>query len=150
MPQSLSIIIVHVVFSTKDRAPVLVGDVRPKLHAYMAACVRALGCECTRVGGTEDHVHLGIRLSRTLSVAALVQDVKRLSTKWVKKQTTALAAFAWQRGYGAFSTGPDRESALVRYIDNQEEHHRELSFKDEFERLLAANGIEFDERYVWD
>lgn len=105
MPQSLSLVIIHVTFSTKARYPFLDPDMRPKLHAYLATVTRNLGCEAYRVGGVADHVHLAIRLSRTVTIAALVEGLKTSSSKWAKTQSPALAAFAWQRGYGCFSVG---------------------------------------------
>lgn len=150
MPQSLSFVLVHVIFSVKDRKPFLHDEVRPALFAYLATVAREEGCECFRVGGVEDHVHLAVRLGRTVTLAKLVEDLKTSSSKWLKTQSTALAAFAWQRGYGAFSVGPSDLDALLKYIDAQEAHHRKLSFQEEFRALLKKYGVEWDERYVWD
>ena len=150
MPQSLANVILHLVFSTKDRAPVLAPAIRPNLHAYLATVVRNAGCECPRAGGTEDHVHLAIRLARTVAIADLVEEVKTASSKWLKTQTAALASFAWQRGYGVFSTGPADLAALLAHIEGQEEHHRTRTFQDEYRAFLRKYGIDFDERYVWD
>ncbi len=150
MPQSLSFLLVHLVFSTKNRAPVLDAGTRPALHAYLASVTRNDGCDCYRVGGVADHVHLAVRLARTITTAALVEDIKTSSSKWLKTQSPALAAFSWQRGYGAFSVGPADLDALTHYIDNQEEHHRTRTFQEEYRAFLAKYGIEYDERYVWD
>jgi len=150
MPQSLSFVLVHVAFSTKDRRALLDADIRPVLHAYLATIARNAGCECFRVGGVADHVHLAVRLPRTVSVAELVEQLKSSSSKWLKTQSPALSKFAWQRGYGAFSVGPADLDALTRYIDSQETHHRKQSFQDEFRAFLKKYGVEFDERYVWD
>src|SRR5580692_7448526 len=124
MPQSFALIIVHLVFSTKDRAPILNTSLRTALHAYLATVARNAGCECFRVGGVEDHVHLAVRLSRTLTIADLVENLKTSSSKWLKTQSASLAAFSWQRGYGCFSVGPTDLDSLCAYIDNQEQHHR--------------------------
>ena len=150
MPQSLSFLLVHVVFSTRDRAPVLDVSVRPALHAYIATVARNADCECYRAGGVEDHVHLAIRLSRTRTMAQLIEELKTSSSKWLKTQSPALGSFAWQRGYGAFSVGPADLDALLHYIDTQEEHHRTRTFQDEYRAFLTNYGIEYDERYVWD
>jgi REP element-mobilizing transposase RayT len=150
VPQSLSYLLTHIVFSTKDRVPVLNAAVRPALHAYLATVARNADCECFRAGGVADHVHLAIRLSRTLTMAKLVEELKTSSSKWLKTQTPELAIFAWQRGYGAFSVGPSDLDALLLYIDNQEEHHRTRTFQDEYRAFLTKYGIEYDERYVWD
>lgn len=150
MPQSLSYLLTHIVFSTKDRAPVLDATVRPALHAYLATVARNVDCECFRVGGVADHVHLAVRLSRTITMAKLIEELKTSSSKWLKTQSPALAAFAWQRGYGAFSVGPSDLNALLNYIDTQEEHHRTRTFQDEYRAFLTKYGIAYDERYVWD
>ena len=150
MPQSLSFILIHVVFSTKDRKPDLDSAIRPALYAYLATVARNAGCECYRVGGVADHVHLAIRFSRTLTTAKLVEELKTASSKWLKIQSPALAAFGWQRGYGAFSVSASDLEALRQYIDNQEEHHRKRTFQEEYRAFLAKYGIEYDERYVWD
>lgn len=150
MPQSLSYLLTHIVFSTKDRAPVLDAPVRPPLHAYLATVARNVDCECFRVGGVADHVHLAVRLSRTITMAQLIEKLKTSSSKWLKTQSPALAVFAWQRGYGAFSVGPSDLDALLHYIDTQEEHHRTRTFQDEYCAFLKKYGIDYDERYVWD
>src|SRR5271155_1375076 len=117
MPQSLSLVIVHVIFSTKERHPLLDSVTRTKLYAYLATVARNAGCECFRVGGVADHVHLAIRLSRTMTIAQLVEELKTSSSRWLKTQSPALAQFAWQNGYGAFSVGPSDLGALRAYID---------------------------------
>ena len=150
MPQSLSYLLIHIVFSTKDRAPILDASILPDLHAYLATVARNADCECYRVGGVADHVHLAIRISRTITMAQLVEELKTSSSKWLKTQSPTLARFAWQRGYGAFSVGPSDLEALRNYIDTQEEHHRTHTFQEEYRAFLKRYGVEFDERYVWD
>ena len=150
MPQSLSHILIHLIWSTNERHPWLTPGIREKAHAYLAGAVRQCACEAYRVGGVADHVHLAVRLSRTLSPADLVKEVKTASSKWLKTQSPALAAFAWQRGYGAFSVGPTSLDALLHYIETQDEHHRTRTFQDEYRDFLKKYGIEYDERYVWD
>ena len=142
--------IVHLVFSTKDRELWLTDSIRARAFAYLAEIGRDLGCEVYRVGGMPDHVHLAVRLPRTLTLADLSQKLKSLSSSWIKREGDHHAGFAWQSGYGAFSLGPSQLPKLVEYIDNQEEHHRKQSFQDEYRRFLEKYGIEFDERYVWD
>jgi putative transposase len=150
MPQSLSLVIIHVIFSTKERRPFLVSDNRPKLHAYMATVARNSDCEAYCVGGVADHVHLAIRLSRTISIAKLVETLKTASSKWLKVQSPDLAAFSWQRGYGCFSVAPSDLKAIKDYIDSQEEHHKNRTFQDEFRMFLNKYGVDYDEAYVWD
>lgn len=150
MPQSLDKIILHIIFSTKDRLPLLDDSVRPSLHAYLATVARNSGCECPRIGGVADHVHLAIRFSRTLTVAALVETLKTASSKWIKTMFPHLAHFAWQRGYGVFSVGPNDLPALTAYIDHQQEHHRARSFQEEYRGFLKKYAVNYDEAYVWD
>jgi REP element-mobilizing transposase RayT len=150
MPQSLDAIVLHVIFSTKDRAACLGPAVRPGLHAYLATVAREFGCTCPRVGGVADHVHLAIGLSRTQTVAALVEELKTTSSRWLKGQSPALSNFAWQRGYGVFSVSPSDLPALIGYIDAQDEHHRNKTFQDEYRAFLRKYRVAFDERYVWD
>ncbi|MEM9598726.1 MAG: transposase, partial [Acidobacteriota bacterium] len=130
MPQSLAQIYLHVVFSTKERFPFLVDPVlRSEVHRYLATASRNQGCPCLRVGGIEDHVHLALRLGRERTIAALVRDVKRESSKWLQEQ--GLERFRWQAGYGAFSVSPGHLPAVMEYIDRQEEHHRGETFQQE-------------------
>ena len=150
MPQSLSHVIVHLVFSTKDRFPCIDAKVRSSLHAYLAEVTRNAGCACFRVGGVWDHVHLAVGLSRTISIADLVNEVKTSSSMWMKTKPAEVSGFARQRGYGAFSVGPDDLDSVVASIDRQEEHHRMRTFQEEYLAFLAKYAVEFDERYVWD
>jgi putative transposase len=150
MPQSLSYLLIHIVFSTKDRAPTLLPLIRPALYAYLATVARNEECECYRIGGIADHLHIAVRISRTTAVAHLVEKLKTSSSKWLKTQTPALSDFSWQRGYGAFSVGPGDLNSLIAYIDSQEEHHRNRSYQEEYRALLHKYGVDFDERYIWD
>lgn len=130
--------------------PLLNAENRPQLHAYLATVARNGDGECYRVGGVADHVHLALRLSRTVTLADLVSELKTSSSKWLKEQSPGLSKFSWQRGYGAFSIGPKDLEAVMVYIDGQEEHHRTRTFQEEYRGFLQRYGIEFDERYVWD
>ena len=150
MPQSLSNIIVHTVFSTKNREPWLDSDNRPRMHAYLATICRDLGAEALRVGGVPDHVHILSTLPRTLSQAELIEQVKKTSSKWIKTIDARYRGFSWQRGYAAFSVSPSQMDAVSQYIDNQQKHHRTRTFREEYRELQRKHGIKFDERYVWD
>lgn len=150
MPQSLSLVVIHVIFSTKERQPILGAPTRPALHAYLATVARNAGCECYRAGGVADHVHLAIRLSRTLTIADLVEQLKTSSSKWLKNQAPDLRTFSWQRGYACFSVGPTDLESLCSYIDQQENHHRTRTFQEEFRMFLQKYGVEYKEAYVWD
>jgi putative transposase len=149
--QSLVQIYVHVVFSTKNRAPFLKDRaLRDRLHAYLNGICENQGSPSLRVGGPDDHVHILCRLCKTLDVAALIRELKRDSSKWIKDENPRLAEFHWQQGYGAFSVSPSHIDALTDYIANQDEHHRRETFQVEFRRLCEKYGVEIDERYVWD
>ena len=148
MAQSLSKILIHLVFSTKDRQDIIAPEVASALHAYVAGSCTALGCPAVRVGGTANHVHVAYRLSRIINVSDLVEGIKKSSSKWMKREG-GTRDFAWQVGYGAFSVSASHAGALVRYIDGQAEHHRVRSFEDELIDLLRKAGVEYDARYLW-
>jgi REP element-mobilizing transposase RayT len=151
MSQSLAKILVHGVFSTKDRRPFLRDkNLRDELHRYIGGILNQLDCQPIIVGGVEDHVHLLCVLSRTCQVAEMVKEVKRGSSLWLKTKSTDLHDFAWQSGYGIFSIGFSQIETVRNYIARQEEHHRNVSFQDELRELLQRYEIEFDERYMWD
>jgi putative transposase len=149
MPQSLARILVHVVFSTKNREAMLTDTIRPNAFAYMATVGRDLGCDVFQVGGMPDHVHLAVGLSRTISIAEFVKKVKQTASVWIKENGGG-PRFEWQAGYGAFSIGESQLVALVRYIEGQAEHHRVRTFQEEYRAMLAKYGVEGDERYLWD
>lgn len=148
MPQSLANVLVHLVFSTKDRTPYLTSDIRRELFPYMGGVLRNIECPVLQIGGVEDHVHILLRLSRTISLAQLVEKTKTSTSKWIK--TKGPADFAWQAGYGAFSVQQNETDRVIRYLQGQEEHHRTVSFQDELRGLLNEAGLAFDERYMWD
>ena len=150
LAQSLSKVLLHIVFSTKNRQRWINRDLQPKLHAYLAGACRKLGGHAYCIGGTEDHVHIACSLPRTLSISKLLEEIKKSSSAWIKKQDPGCHDFAWQAGYGAFSLGESQLEALLRYIHNQPEHHRKRSFKEEFIDFLDKYRIEYDTRYLWD
>ncbi len=151
MSQSLIQIYVDLVFSTKDRKPFLRDKSnRQATHAYLAGIFKNLGSPALLVGGVEDHVHVSFRLGKQQKISDLVREVKRDSSTWVKEKFPKLNRFYWQRGYGAFGISPSHVEALATYIQNQEQHHERLTFKEEFRRLCQKNGVEIDERYAWD
>ena len=150
MAQSLSKVVLHIIFSTKDRESWLDSDARPRMHAYLATVCRDLGAELVRVGGAADHVHIVTTLPRTLSQAQMIERIKKVSSKWIKTLDARYRDFFWQRGYGAFSVSPSQLDVVLQYVDAQQEHHRTRSFQEEYRELLRRHGIDFDERYVWD
>jgi putative transposase len=150
MPQSLARLHVHLVFSTKNREPIITDAVRGALHAYMATVLQNLGCAPVLINSVEDHTHLLFDLARTVSISQAVEDVKKASSKWIKTQGPEFASFAWQSGYGAFAVSESNVEAVREYIANQREHHRKKSFQEEYRQFLERHRIAFDERYVWD
>jgi REP element-mobilizing transposase RayT len=123
---------------------------RAELQAYLGGISKTLECPPTIVGGTDDHVHMLCRLGRTIAQANWVKEVKRVSSAWIKQHDPTLADFAWQTGYGAFSVSVSNLEKVQAYISNQEEHHRQQSFQDEYRAFLKKHGLECDERYMWD
>ena len=150
MPQSLSRVLVHLVFSTKNREPFLSPAVQHELHPYLAGTLDHIDCPSLQVGGVADHVHLLFGLSRTRTIASVAEAVKTSSSKWLKTKDARLSAFHWQTGYGSFSVSQSESDKVVAYIRNQEHHHRKMTFQDEYRRFLELHRVEFDERYVWD
>jgi len=151
MAQSLACLWTHLIFSTKNRFPFLTDKAfRSDVHAYLATMLRQYDCETMIVGGVEDHIHALFALSRNYSIATVVKEIKRPSSSWINETSPRLAKFYWQAGYGAFSVSQSNLDAVIRYIENQEEHHRRVTFQDEYRTFLKAHGIEYDERYVWD
>ena len=150
MPQSLAQILVHLVFSTKNREAVLGDAIRDELHAYIGGIVENQKGTLLKAGSVGDHIHLLIAHPRTCAPSDLVQEIKTGSSKWLKTKDARYVGFHWQAGYGMFSISPTHRAAVEAYIANQSEHHRKVTFQEEYRRLLSIYGIEFDEHYVWD
>jgi REP element-mobilizing transposase RayT len=150
MPQSLSKVILHIIFSTKNREPWLDSAVRPRMHAYLATICRDLGADFVHIGGVSDHVHIITTLPRALSQAQIVEELKTASSKWIKALDARYHGFFWQRGYAAFSVSPSQLEAVLQYIEAQQEHHRTRTFQEEYRELLRRHDVDFDERYLWD
>ena len=122
----------------------------PRLHAYLATVCRDMKCQAYRVGGVEDHVHILTSLARTITTAKLVEKIKVASSGWIKDLGPEHADFYWQHGYGAFSVCPVHTDDVIKYIEGQAEHHKKVSFQEEFRKFLKRYDIEYDEKYVWD
>ncbi len=138
-------------FSTKERRPFLrEKPLRDELHHYIGGILGNLDCVPIITGGVEDHVHFLCALSRTAQPAEVVKEIKRGSSLWIKTKSNDLRDFAWQSGYGMFSIGYSQIESARKYIGNQEEHHRNISFQDELREILKRYDVQFDERYVWD
>jgi len=149
MPHSYTSIMVHVVFSTKDRTPQLDTALEERLYPYLGGILRELGGKLFTVNGVEDHIHLLAAIKATMSIAEIVGKIKGSSSKWVHETFPDRSSFAWQRGYAAFTVSESRVARVATYIDGQKVHHKKVSFRDEFLRLLQAHGISPDENYLW-
>jgi putative transposase len=149
MPQSLSRVVVHIIFSTKDRQRLINPEIEKELFAYMATILNEHGAQPIKIDGTEDHVHILCGLPRTMALCDLLEKVKKRSSKWIKTKGPQYSRFSWQGGYGVFSVGEYGIERVTRYITNQKNHHRMVTFKDEFREFLDRYRIEYDERYVW-
>lgn len=150
MAQSLSKVIVHFVYSTKDRFPFLADrEVRSRMHAFLADFFRGLDCRNVEAGGTEDHVHVLCSLCRTHSIAEVVGKAKANSSAWAKKLQGMMQKFEWQGGYGAFSVHPCQMEHSRSYILDQEQHHCVRTFQEEFMDFLREYNVPYDERYIW-
>ena len=150
MPQSLANFYVHLIFSTKERFPFLTKEVHPDLHAYMATVLANLNSPAVLINSVEDHVHVLFNMGRTVTLAQVVEDVKKSSSKWIKTQGPKFGQFAWQAGYGGFSVSESNVPMVAHYIRGQEEHHRVKTFQEEYREFLTKHNIQYDERYVWD
>jgi putative transposase len=149
MSQSLVKIYVHIVFSTKNRAHLITPSIEDKLHGYLAGICHELECHAIQIGGYRDHIHVLCALSKKIVPINLVEELKSHSSKWIKTQDDAPREFYWQNGYGAFSVSPTELDRAQQYIKNQHEHHKVVSFQDEYRAFLNEYKVSFDERYVW-
>jgi putative transposase len=150
MSDTFTNLLVHIVFSTKHRAPLIQEPLQERLYEYLGGILRQKGGILLEIGGMPDHVHLLARIKADCSVAEIVGTIKSCSSKWVNPTFPQFEDFKWQVGYAAFSVSESQVSAVRRYIRNQAEHHAHLSFKDELIALLRKHGIEFEERYLLD
>jgi len=150
MPQSLAKLYIHLIFSTKNRQHLLSIDLQESLHAFLGIKLKETGCLPIKINSAGDHIHLLFELSRTAAVSDVIQHIKSTSSQWIKKREDSLTDFSWQNGYGAFSVSMSNIEAVKLYIQNQQEHHKTLSFQDEYRQFLIRHDISFDERYVWD
>lgn len=150
MAQSLAQVYLHIIFSTKHRVPLIDKSIDNEQFKYIAGICRSLECPPIEVGGHLDHVHISCKLSRKIAIMKLIEEIKKSSSKWIKTKGSRYSNFYWQDGYAVFSVNPTQVNHLTIYIQNQEEHHKTLSFKDECRRFFKQYGVEYDERYVWD
>ena len=149
MPQSLARNLIHLIYSTKNREPLLIESIRMELHKYAGGILRDLHSPALIINSVGDHMHVLMNLHRTKALSDVVMELKRGTSVWLSK-TAKVAGFQWQSGYGAFSIGQSMVKTVTQYIENQAKHHKKTSFQDEFRGILERYEIEFDERYVWD
>ena len=140
----------HLIFSTKNRSPFLDSGIRGRVHAYLATVFRDMGAPFVVVGGVDDHVHILFDMGKMHPPARFVEQSKRESSKFVKTLGVQYKKFYWQRGNGMFSVGPTRRAEVEKYVRNQEEHHRTITFQEEFLMFLKRYEVTYDEAYVWD
>ena len=149
MSQSLSHILIHLVFSTKERKNIIVESIREELYAYMGGILKSIDSTSIIINGTADHVHVLFRLSKTHALCEVIESVKKNSSKWIKSKGRQFELFQWQGGYGAFSVSESLGENVIKYIQNQEQHHRKISFKEELQQLLEKHGIKYNSEYLW-
>ena len=150
MAQTLTSLLVHIVFSTKHRADLITPEIEPKLFAYIGGILNNEKSVLLASGGTMNHIHLLVSQSKTMALSDLVKDVKQGSSKWIKTRGREFAGFHWQDGYGAFTIGKSQVETLRGYLAKQKVHHQKQSFEDELREALKNYEVEFDERYLWD
>ena len=149
MAQPLVSLMVHVIFSTRNRQPLITSEIEPELFAYIGGILKNHESRLLDAGGTVDHVHLLVSQSKNISLSSLMKDVKKDSSSWIKTKGRTFTNFHWQDGYGAFSIGTSDVPLLKKYIAGQKEHHRRRSFQEELIQILEEYGMDYDERYLW-
>ena len=148
MPESYTNLLYHLVFSTKDRRPLITPDYEVRLYGYIGGTVRKLGGISLALNGTADHVHLLAKLRPDRAVSDVLRELKASATGWMHDVFPSLKSFSWQRGYGAFTVSHSQVESVRKYIEAQKQHHQKISFRTEFIEFLKVNGIEYDERFI--
>lgn len=150
MPTTYTNLLYHFVFSTKDRRPLIVPEIRDELYSYLGGIIRARRGVLLEIGGVEDHVYILAKFHADVSVAEILRLIKANSSKALNERPRQPVRFAWQRGYGAFTVSESQVASVRQYIRDQETHHKKRTFQDEFVAMLKKHRIDFDERYLWD
>jgi REP element-mobilizing transposase RayT len=148
MSQSLANILIHAIWSTKERCPIISNGARAGLHGYMAGILKSLDSSALIINSVTDHVHILCQLSKNIAACKMVEEVKKSSSKWMKEND--VAGFTWQSGYGVFSVSQSNVDGVREYIHDQEQHHKKRDFRDEFREFCKRYNVPLDERYVWD
>lgn len=149
MTQSLADIIVHMVFSTKERLPLIKSAIEEELYKYISGLCLNLECPDIKINGVEDHIHILVQLGRTITVSNLISEMKSNSSRWIKSKSLDYKDFAWQGGFGAISVSRYNLDSAKEYLSKQKEHHKAVSFRDELRALLKKAQITYDEKYLW-
>jgi REP element-mobilizing transposase RayT len=149
MAQSLSKLYVHLIYHIKNTSVVIRDEEKQKLYAYMGSVLKSNDSIPIIINGTEDHVHILCVMSKNIALANLVEEIKRHSSRWIKTLDKYYSGFEWQAGYGGFSVSPSIHNKTKQYINNQEEHHKKKTFKEEYLMFLKEYGIKYDEKYLW-
>jgi len=150
MGQSLVKNCIHIVFSTKNRTPLMRPPFDDEMYSYLGGICKNMECPPIKIGGDIDHIHILLMLSKKVALMKLIEEVKSHSSKWIKTKDKSLENFYWQDGYGAFSVNPSEIDTVVAYVADQREHHKKMTFQDEYRAFLKKYNVEYDERYVWD
>jgi len=150
MAHTFTHLLTHIVFSTKERRPLIQGELKPRLHGYMGGIIRELGGHVVLINGPADHVHILTTIPASVALSDFMRNLKSYSCGWVHKEFAQHATFGWQTGYGAFAVSHSNLEQVKAYVSSQEEHHKHLSFQEEFRAFLKRHGIQFDERYLWE
>ena len=150
MPQSLSKVYVHITFGTKNRENTIDDSIQERLFDYIGGTCKGMDCKPVKIGGHYDHIHILCLLSRTVAQTQLLENIKKESSKWIKTIGDKYINFYWQNGYGIFSVNPSEIDIITEYINNQKEHHKKKTFKDEYLAFLKKYDVEYDEKYLWD
>jgi REP-associated tyrosine transposase len=149
MAHTFSNLLVHIIFSTKDRIASIHAEWRPDLGAYLGGIAREMGGKAVMINGTADHVHLLVSIPANIAVAEMVRVLKANSSRWVNRTHPMKPMFVWQTGYAAYSVSQSNAAAVAKYIHGQEEHHRRVTFQEEYLEFLKKNNVDYDERFIW-
>lgn len=149
MSSTFTNLLIHIVFSTKERYPIITDQYRERLYAYIGGIIRHEGAEPLAIGGTADHLHIAVKMKSSTALADLVRKIKANSSKWINEKRFCQGKFAWQTGYSGFSVSASQIGKVRGYIENQIEHHKIKTFKAELKEMLDKHGIEYSSEYLW-
>jgi REP element-mobilizing transposase RayT len=149
MSQSLSQLYVHIIFHVKDENILIRSEEEPELYAYIGGVIKQNDSHPIKINGTENHLHVLSTMSKNISLAKFVEEIKKNSSRWIKNKSEFYRYFAWQGGYAGYSVSQTKVDAVKKYIENQKEHHKTVTFKDEYTQFLKKYDVDFNESYLW-